>query len=242
LKQFGSYLIVISLIISVNLKADITNPASLKIKEITPSNFEIVFTLPLISGKVLKAKPIFPDVFVVQGDVNERGIAGSVVRTWNAKCNPEDLVGAPIGVKGLLGTSQQIQLTIETLDGRIYSEVLLPTRSYFVLPPPPSFTSLSFESSIKGMELVFNKVALLILIILLAFLSLRTREIVGGIIAFAIAQSIGLWLADQFWIVMSLYLPTAFTALTAIFVAFDNIRQKQDSTIGWHILYGLLCF
>jgi len=234
LKSFAILLILFSVVFSINLKADVTNPASLKIKEITSSNFEIVFTLPLINGRVLKAKPIFPDIFIVQGDVNEKGISGSVIRTWNVKCNPEDLVSVPIGVSGLLGTSQQIQLIIETLDGRIYSEVLLPTRSYFVVPPPPSFFKLVFESSIKGMKLVFNRLELVILIMLLVFLKLNIREMVWGIIAFAFAQSLGLWLADQYWIVMSLYLPTALTALTALFIAYDNIRSEQDINIGWH--------
>ena len=234
MKSFAIFLILFGVVFSINLKADVTNPASLKIKEITPSNFEIVFTLPLINGRVLKAKPIFPNVFIVQGDVNERGIVGSVVRTWNAKCNPEDLVGAPIGVSGLLGTSQQIQLTIETLDGRIYSEVLLPTRSYFVVPPPPPFFNLVVESGIKGMELIFNRLELLILIMLLVFLKLRVREVVWGIIAFAIAQSIGQWLASQFWIVMSLYLPIALTALTSAFIAYENIKSESELKIGWH--------
>ena len=171
MKSFVKFLFLFAVLFSVNLQADIANPASLVIRELTSSNFEIVYTLPLINGKVLKAKPIFPDVLVIQDKKpEEKGISGSVVRTWKATCDPKELVGAPIGILGLLGTSQQIQLTIETLDGRIYTQVLLPTKAYFIVPPPPSFITLVYESCIKGMELVFNKFALLILIILLAFL------------------------------------------------------------------------
>lgn len=247
MKHLTTYIIVIGLLISIKLKADITNPATLAIKEKSPANFEIVLTLPLINGKVLRAKPILPDVLVIKSGPQEKDIGGSVIRTWSATCNPDDLVGTPIGIGGLLGTSQQIQLTIETLDGRIYKTILLPTKAYFVVPTPPSFLILVFESGVKGMELVFNRLELLIFIILLVFLRQNIREVVWGIIAFAIAQSAGQWLADQYWIVMSLFLPTAFTALTALFVAYDKIKPEQQGKIGWYnplwivmLLIGLL--
>ena len=130
--------------------ADFTNPATLELTEVAPAEFRVVLTLPLINGRVLKAKPILPDICVIKGDLDERGVSGSVIRTWQMECNPDDLVGAPIGVAGLLGTSQEIQLTIETLDGRKYVQPLRPTQSFFAIPPPPTLARLALDAGRKG--------------------------------------------------------------------------------------------
>ena len=75
------------------------NPASLEITEQRASEFEIIFTLPLIQGRVLKAKPVFPDTFFINRDPDERAVSGSVVRTWSMTCDPQDLIvcGVPVG-------------------------------------------------------------------------------------------------------------------------------------------------
>ena len=60
--------------------ADFTNPATLRLTEVSPAQFDVVLTLPLIRGRVLKAKPILPDICVIKGDLDERGVGGSVIR------------------------------------------------------------------------------------------------------------------------------------------------------------------
>jgi len=213
--------------------ADLTNPATLEIIEVSPSQFKVVLTLPLIKGRVLKAKPILPDICVIKGDLDERGVSGSVIRTWQMECNPDDLVGVPIGVGGLLGTSQEIRLTIETLDGRKYVQPLRPTQSFFAIPPPPTFLELALNAGRKGAELVLRRLELGLLIVLVGFLGLRLRALGVAIFAFAVAQALGQWLAGQNWMVMSLFLPRALTALTALLVAYDIIRRKSAPVVDW---------
>jgi len=53
----------------------------------------------------------------MEGTRPYKGDGSKVVRTWAMTCDPHDLVGTAIGVNGLLGTSLDVQLTIETLDG-----------------------------------------------------------------------------------------------------------------------------
>lgn len=228
-------------------RADFTNPATLRLTEVSPAQFEVVLTLPLIRGRVLKAKPILPDICVIKGDLDERGVGGSVIRTWKVACNPDDLVGAPIGVAGLLGTSQDIQLTIETLDGRKYIQPLLPTQSFYVIPPPPTVTQLALAGSRKGIELVLLRPELVLLIVLSGFLAWRKRAFVAAILAFSIAQALGQWLASQNWMVMSPFMPRTLTALTALLIAYEIVRRPSATVAGWHrplwivmLLLGLL--
>ncbi len=227
--------------------ADFTNPATLELKEVSPSQFEVVLTLPLINGRVLKAKPILPDICVIKGDLDERGVSGSVIRTWMMECNPDDLVGAPIGVAGLLGTSQEIQLTIETLDGRKYVQPLRPTQSFFAIPPSPTFAQLALDAGRKGIELVLRRPELVLLILLSGFLALRKGAFAAAVLAFAMAQALGQWLAGQNWMVMSPFLPRILTALAALLVAFEIVRGQSAAFVGWHrplwivmLLLGLL--
>ena len=96
--------LLVVLFYPVMAHADFVNPASLEITEVRASEFEIVLTLPLVRGRVLKARPVFPESFAMQGEVTERAVNGSVLRSWSMTCDPQDLVGAAIGVQGLLGT------------------------------------------------------------------------------------------------------------------------------------------
>ena len=53
--------------------ADLTNPCTLTLKETSPSRFSVEFTLPIIQGRVLKARPVLPDVCVMEGDADVAG-------------------------------------------------------------------------------------------------------------------------------------------------------------------------
>jgi hydrogenase/urease accessory protein HupE len=230
-----SYLLAFLCLVGIGTaRADITNPATLAVTEISPSQFRAVLTLPIINGRVLKARLMLPDIWIIKGDLDERSTAGSVIRTWQMECNPEDLAGAPIGISGLLGTMMEIQLTIETLDGRKYVQSLHATQSYYVIPPPPSFGELALDGGRKGMEQVLQRIELFLLVVLLGFIGLRTRTFVAAFLAFAAAQALGQWLAGQNWAVMSAFLPQMLTALTSFSVAYEILRGKSGSFASLH--------
>jgi hypothetical protein len=51
---------------------DLTNPSTLILTETSPSGFTVELTLPVIQGRVLKARPVLPSVCVVEGDAEVR--------------------------------------------------------------------------------------------------------------------------------------------------------------------------
>lgn len=79
--------------------ADFTTPATLALTEVAPAQFKVVLTLPIINGRVLKARPVLPDICVIKGDLDERAAGASVIRTWQMECNPDDLAGTRQGAK-----------------------------------------------------------------------------------------------------------------------------------------------
>jgi hydrogenase/urease accessory protein HupE len=215
-------------------RADFTNPATLALTEVSPSQFDVVLTLPIINGRVLKVKPVLPDICVIKGDLDERSTGGSVIRTWTMECDPKDLAGAPVGISGLLGTTQEIRLTIQTLDGRKYDQSLRGIQSFYAIPQPPTFLELVVDGGRKGIELVLRRFELIVFLLLLGLIGLRFRSYVEAYVAFGIAQALGQWLAGQNWVVMSSFLPQTMAALLALSVTYEILIGKTGSTGGLH--------
>ena len=59
--------LLLVLVSAAGAVADLTNPSTLTIKETSPSRFTVELTLPVIGGRVVKAKPVIPDVCVADG-------------------------------------------------------------------------------------------------------------------------------------------------------------------------------
>jgi hydrogenase/urease accessory protein HupE len=193
-------------------RADFVNPATLALTEVSPSQFEIVLTLPIINGRVLKAK----------------------IRTWKMECDPKALAGAPVGISGLLGTTQEIRLTIETLDGRKYDQSLRAIQSFYAIPQPPSFAQLVLDGGRKGIELVLRRFELILLVLLLGFIGLGFGSYAAAFLAFGTAQALGQWLAGQNWVVMSSFLPQTMAALLVLSVTYEILMGKAGPTNGLH--------
>ena len=218
MRRFVLLTLMLSLICPGVVCADFVNPASLEITETHTSEFEMVLTLPLIRGRVLKAKPIFPDTFIVHGEVNERAVSGSVIRTWSMTCDPQDLVGAAIGVEGLLGTSQEILLTIKTLAGRSYRHTLRATQSFYIIPTPPTVLQLALRAGLQGMQQVLRRFELILFICVLLVLGLHWRTLLAVTLTFALAQMLGQGLGLQNWMMVSPFWARLFCSMTTLLI------------------------
>jgi hydrogenase/urease accessory protein HupE len=177
------------LALATGARADLTNPATLALKEIEPSRFTLALTLPVVQGKVLKARPVLPDVCVVEGEAKVEGDASRAVRTWSMRCDPDELVGTAIGVEGLLGTTVDVQLSIETLDGRNYLGQLRPTQAYYLVPPSPTLRSLAKDVGGEALRQVLRRPELGLLFLLCLCLGLRMPALLASAGAFSVALS-----------------------------------------------------
>ncbi len=209
--------------------ADLTNPATLALKETSPSRFTVELTLPVMQGRVPRARPVLPDICVIEGEAEVQGDSRRVVRTWAMTCDPDDLVGTAIGVRGLLGTSLDVQLTLETLDGRTYVGQLRPTQAYYLVPPPPTMRSMLVEVGGAAARRVLRHPELAILLLLCVFFGLRLPGLFASAGAFAAALALGQWLKAENWIGVSSFLPVMLTAATGLAVALSIIRGEASA-------------
>ncbi len=225
-------LVVLQLALAAGASADLANPSTLAIEEISPSRFTVELTLPVIGGRVVKARPILPDVCVADGEPEVRGDARQAIRTWTMTCDPAQLVGAPVGVHGLLGTALDVLLTIETLDGRRHVQQLRATRAFFVVPPPPTFTELALAAGRRGAERLLRREEMALLLLVVLLLGTRPGALLAALVAFAAVQGLGQWLAGQGWMVMSAFLPRAAAAAMAWCVGVELLGHSQLRP-GW---------
>ncbi len=221
--------------------ADLTNPSTLTLRETSPSRFAVELTLPIIKGRVLKARPVLPDICVIEGDAEVKADGMKVVRTWAMSCDTNNLIGKAIGVQGLLGTSLDVQLTLQTLDGRKYVAQLRPTQAYYLVPPSPTMRSMAVDVGGAAARQVLRHPELAILLVLCVFSGVRLFGLFASTGAFAMALALGQWLKTENWIGVSSFLPAMLTAVMALVIALRIIRPKGSvSHVKWTTLSVLM--
>jgi hydrogenase/urease accessory protein HupE len=224
--------VVLQLALAATAWADLANPSTLVIEETSPSRFTVELTLPVINGRIVKAKPVLPDICVADGEPEVRGDARKAIRAWTVTCDPAQLVGAPVGIHGLLGTVLDVLLTLETLDGRRHVRQLRATQAFFVIPRPPTLTDLASGAGRGGAERLLRRPEMALLILLSLLMGMRWRALLVALVAFAAAQGLGQWLAGQRWMVMSVFLPQVAAAATAWLVGVE-LMGRPVLRPGW---------
>jgi hypothetical protein len=224
--------VLLLLAFATSVKADLANPSTLVIKETSPARFTVELTLPLVNGRIVKARPILPDICVADGEPEVRGDARKAIRTWAMTCDPAQLVGAPVGIHGLLGTVLDVLLTVETLDGRRHVQQLRATQAFFVIPPPPSLAELASGAGRRGVERLLQRPEMALVLLVSLLIGIRRRALLFALVAFAVAQGLGQWLAGQRWMVMSLFLPQVAAAATAWLIGVE-LMGRPVLRPGW---------
>lgn len=173
--------------------ADIVFPARLELTETQPGVFEVLFILPVINGKVLKASPVLPEAceYMTQPQISGTSFAKKL--TWRIDCMGGDLFGKQIGIEGLQGSQVDILLIINLLDGRSYNQKLSPAMAYFVVPEPPGVSQLLKSGAMSGARsLLSNPLIYAIIFCLVFFLNFKAKT--GLYVLLFISLLIGYWL------------------------------------------------
>jgi hydrogenase/urease accessory protein HupE len=226
--------------------ADMVFPARLELKEVEPGVFEVNFNLPIISGKKLKARPVLPDVCRELTEHEISGTPSSYRESWQVSCSPEELYGEQIIIQGLLGTQVDVMLLMQTLDGREYSATLKPSRTSYTIPSPPTYLELWLKASLEGMRRLLKRPELLLVLLMIAFLGLKSRVLWLGFATYLIGHGLGQYLAQQNWLLLSAYLPPILI-LAYVLLSLLDLANNQPTCRIWKdhlwipsLIFGLL--
>ena len=207
--------LVLLWILAGNAGADVAFPARLTLEETEPGTYEVVFTLPVVEGRKLRAEPLLPPTC---RDVTERvvGVSGlGHTTTWTVACDPPTLAGEAVLIEGLLGTQTDLAFTLTTLDGREYTGILRPSRPGFLVPLPPSLPSLAGHAAVEGMRRVLRQLPLWLLIVVVVAGRARWREALAGAAGFAAAHMVAQWLGGNGWLLVHPLVRDGFALLSA---------------------------
>ena len=58
--------VLLLLALATSARADLTNPATLVIQEFEPSRHTVELTLPVVGGRVVRVRPVLPDICVLE--------------------------------------------------------------------------------------------------------------------------------------------------------------------------------
>lgn len=220
--------ILISAVLSnlVPVKADIIFPARVEIKETTAGEFDVLFTLPIINNKKLKAELVLPEVC---RDLTEHTVTStytSYIETWKVACNSEELFGQSITIKGLMGTYIELMLQVDMLDGRSYSTTLKSSSSSYQIPEPLSLLKLILKSGYFGMRNILMRPEIYLLLFVLIFFISSRKKLISGLITYVLTHLIGQYMAQGLLLKLSPYLAPFVIFVIVLFPAFDLVNGR----------------
>jgi hydrogenase/urease accessory protein HupE len=226
--------------------ADVAFPARLTLEETEPGTYEVLFTLPIVEGRKLRAEPLLPPIC---RDITEREIGVSAVghtTTWTVACEPRSLAGEAVLIEGLLGTQTDLAFTLSTLDGRVYSGILRPSRPGFLVPEPPSLAALGGTSVVEGMRRALRQVPLWLVLCVVVTAGARRRALLAGVIGFVAGHTAAQWLGGNGWLLVNPLVRDGFALMSAAVPAVA-LAGGEDRRHGWleplwpvAVLLGLL--
>jgi hypothetical protein len=236
---FRRGLLILLLFCGSSLQADIVYPARLQLTETAPGVYEVLFVLPVIQGKILRAQAVFPDFCSPNSEpVTEVNSYQKKMR-WQIACGENTLAGNQIGIDGLLGSQVDIILEVNTLDGRSYESTLSPAKAYYTIPEAPGFKDYIQIGTLAAGRFVLLQWGL-VLLVLLYFLIWKSPNFGHLLITLSGGLALGFFLDQKEWLLVPSWaaatLPLAIAAVISIGAFIGKHAQGQKAA---KILIGI---
>ena len=221
-------------------RADIVYPARLQLTEKAPGVFEVVFTLPVINGRILRAQPVFPDFCNPVSEPTVQVDAFQKKSRWEIRCEIASLHGVQVGIEGLLGSPIDIFLEVNTLEGRTYQTTLSPNESYYQIPPPPGLWDHLELGTLSGTRNILWQWGLVLMFLAWLLQGAETRFKPMLLVAI-LGASLGNFLLVQEWLLMPSWVGSLFAVLISLALLLPGALglETQTSSRNGLVLIGL---
>ena len=210
-------------------------PSLLKVNEIAPGQYNMVWKTPAKATSNIPLRPLWPESCEVKNASPAQLEGTGKVSTWQLHCTDlgdDGLVGDTLGVAGLGANQASAMVMVALLDGRQFQEVLNAEQAEFVVPAQSSAGEVMGDYSLLGMEHIWGGIDHLMFVFGLLLLVGGGKRLLWTITAFTLGHSITLSLVTLGFFDYPVAL-VEFTIALSIFVLAVELTRKSRHDILW---------
>ncbi len=225
--------------------ADVYRPAYLEIRQTAGDDYDLLWKVPARGPDQRLALGLELPEDVARSELVRSEYVGSAVIDRFSISRSGGLEGAVIGVSGLLGTTHEVLVRVELLDGSTQVARLTSANESFVVDAAVELGEVLRTYTLFGIEHIWKGIDHLLFVACLILIAGSWKRILVTITGFTIAHSITLTLAALELVQIPVPPVEAVIALSIVFLARELVRDRRD-TLTWRypiavsVSFGLL--
>lgn len=246
-------IVATSLLLPHTAQAHLFAPSLLKLSELSPQSYNVVWKTPVKTISNIPLRPIWPEGCETQAESAARTEGTGIVSSWQLVCDSshdQGLVGQLLGVSGLGANQVSAMVILNLRDGRHYQQVLTAETPQFRVPLEPVQSQVMNEYSVLGAEHIWAGIDHLMFVfglLLLVGFGAGWR-LIGTLTAFTLGHSITLSLVTLGFLTFPVPLVEFTIALSIFILALDLARSDKGGLFrrypwwlaaGFGLLHGM---
>jgi len=226
-------------------------PSLLKVSEIGPDQYHMVWKTPAQGTSNVPLRPEWPSSCEVRNASPPQLEGTGKVSSWQLHCTDlgeDGLVGDTLGISGLGANQASAMVMVALLDGRQYQEVLNAEQPEFVIPAQSSAGEVMSDYSLLGMDHIWSGIDHLLFVFGLLLLVGGGTRLLWTITAFTVGHSITLSLVTLGFFDYPVALVEFAIALSIFVLAVELTRTSRHDILwrnpwwlagGFGLLHGM---
>jgi len=226
-------------------------PSLLKVSEIGPDQYHMVWKTPAQGTSNVPLRPQWPSSCEVRNASPPQLEGTGKVSSWQLHCSDlgeDGLVGDTLGISGLGANQASAMVMVALLDGRQYQEVLNAEQPEFVIPAQSSAGEVMSDYSLLGMDHIWSGIDHLLFVFGLLLLVGGGTRLLWTITAFTVGHSITLSLVTLGFFDYPVALVEFAIALSIFVLAVELTRASRHDILwrnpwwlagGFGLLHGM---
>ncbi|UCB54393.1 MAG: HupE/UreJ family protein [Thiotrichales bacterium] len=201
-------------------------PGYLEITEVTPTNYSVLWKVPMRGDMRLQLDPQFPESCSVALPPSARSAGGALITSWAVNCE-QGLTDQRITIKGLENTLTDVLARVQHLDGTVQTTRVTPGEPAFVVSASPGGLELAATYLWLGVEHILLGVDHLLFVFALLVIVDGVRRLVWTVTAFTLAHSFTLAAATLGYVHVPQQPVEAIIALSILFLATEIVHSRR---------------
>ncbi len=243
--------LAVALLVTQFAQAHRFAPSLLKVSEIGPDQYHMVWKTPAQGTSNVPLRPEWPSSCEVRNASPPQLEGTGKVSSWQLHCTDlgeDGLVGDTLGISGLGANQASAMVMVALLDGRQYQEVLNAEQPEFVIPAQSSAGEVMSDYSLLGMEHIWGGIDHLLFVFGLLLLVGGGTRLLWTITAFTVGHSITLSLVTLGFFDYPVALVEFAIALSIFVLAVELTRTSRHDVLwrnpwwlagGFGLLHGM---